>query len=367
MSEKKGPRQSLKRFVSRFRSESQLLRDGTLDPGESVGGASGPSNAATSTTASVINPTPSPDTPKTVVTPSDSQLLGDVSPTGAHTTAARSASPQSRFGLFLLTRALNEEELRQGGVDIVAIHGITGDYERTWTHPEGALWLKDFLPNDLSVPTRVFSFGYDAQVKFSVSKARLDDFARSLLQALNRVRRGKDLQSRALIFICHSMGGLVIKQALVVARLDSNLYPGVQSSTKGIVFLSTPHRGSSSTDWPITLGKALNAILKFTPSSVGSTRTDLLETLKTNSDELQRLATDFRNQAVGIKIVSCYEMNITPPLKALIVNKQTGTLDFPGEARVPMEGCNHNEVCRFSAQEDTNYQNVLTEILELVG
>jgi hypothetical protein len=140
-----------------------------------------------------------------------------------------------------LTTALSEEELRQGGVDIVAIHGITGDYERTWTHPEGALWLKDFFPNDLSVPTRVFSFGYDAQVKFSVSKARLDDFGRSLLQALNRVRRGKvcllnftlivgkdrsigwrillminqDLQSRALVFICHSMGGLVIKQVRI--------------------------------------------------------------------------------------------------------------------------------------------------------
>ncbi|KAH8587026.1 hypothetical protein B0O99DRAFT_527562, partial [Bisporella sp. PMI_857] len=77
------------------------------------------------------------------------------------------------------------------GVDIVAIHGITRDYERTWTHPEGALWLKDFLPNDLSVLTQVFSFGCNAQVKFSLSKARLDDFARSLLQALNIVRKGK--------------------------------------------------------------------------------------------------------------------------------------------------------------------------------
>lgn len=114
----------------------------------------------------------------------------------------------------------------------------------------------------------------------------------------------------------------------MIARLDSNLYPGVQGSTKGIVFLSTPHRGSGSTDAPITLGKALNATLMFTPSSVRSTRTDLLETLKSNSDELKRLATDFRNQAMGIKIVSCYKINITPPLKALVcvmpkVNRRT--------------------------------------------
>jgi hypothetical protein len=240
MSEKKSVRKSLKNFVGRLRSDPQLLRGGTLAPGESASGNSGPSNDAASTT-SIINPTLSLDTP------SDNQALREVSPTDPLTTAAQSSLPQSRLGLFPLTTALSEEELRQGGIDIVAIHGITGDFERTWTHPEGALWLKDFLPDDLSVPTRIFSFGYDAQVKFSVSKGKLDDFARSLLQALNRVRRRKvcllnitlvfekdrsiewrdllimnqDLQSRALVFICHSMGGLVIKQVRLCREFDA--------------------------------------------------------------------------------------------------------------------------------------------------
>jgi hypothetical protein len=188
MSEKKSLGQSLKRFVGRLGSDSQLLRDRTLDSGESAGRTSGPSNAATPTTA---NLTPLLHIPRTAGTLSDSQPPEEVPPTRAPTTSAQSTSPHSRFGLFPLTAAFSEEELRQDGVDIVAIHGIAGDYETTWTHPEGALWLKDFLPNDLPVPTRVFSFGYDAQVKFSMSKARLDDFARLLLQALNRVRRGK--------------------------------------------------------------------------------------------------------------------------------------------------------------------------------
>jgi hypothetical protein len=191
MSEKKGLRQRLKRFVSGSRSNSRPPRDGTLDPGESASATSGPSDAAMSTTTSVINPTPSLAAPRTVVTPSGSQSPGEVSSTGAPTTDAQSASPQSRFGLFQLTTALSEKGLSQRGPDIVAIHGITGDYTKTWTHPQGTLGLRDFLPKDLPVPTRVFAFGYDAQVKFSVSKAKLEDFARSLLQALNRVRRGK--------------------------------------------------------------------------------------------------------------------------------------------------------------------------------
>jgi len=187
MPENRGLRQRLERFVGRSRSP---LRDGTADPGKSAGTTSGPSDPATSTTTPVINPTSSLAAPRTVVTPS-SQSPGEVSLTGAPTAPAQLASSQSRFGLFQLTTVLSEEELSRKGPDIVAIHGITGGYERTWTHSQGALWLRDFLPKDLPVPTRVFSFGYDAQVKFSVSKAKLEDFARSLLQALNRVRRGK--------------------------------------------------------------------------------------------------------------------------------------------------------------------------------
>jgi hypothetical protein len=86
------------------------------------------------------------------------------------------------LGLFPFSADLDEGQLGQGGADIVAIHGITGDYETTWQwDPEhgGALWLRDFLPKDLP-GTRVFSFGYDAKVAFTSSKATLRDFARSL-------------------------------------------------------------------------------------------------------------------------------------------------------------------------------------------
>jgi hypothetical protein len=37
----------------------------------------------------------------------------------------------------------------------------------------------------------VFSFGYDAKVVFTSSKATLRDFARSLLNGINRFRIGK--------------------------------------------------------------------------------------------------------------------------------------------------------------------------------
>src|SRR5271154_6866626 len=43
-------------------------------------------------------------------------------------------------------------------LDIVAVHGITGDAYDTWTHKNGKLWLRDFVPEDFP-GARVFSFG----------------------------------------------------------------------------------------------------------------------------------------------------------------------------------------------------------------
>ncbi|KAI9817226.1 MAG: hypothetical protein M1827_001339 [Pycnora praestabilis] len=45
---------------------------------------------------------------------------------------------------------------------------------------------------------------------------------------------------RPIIFIGHSLGGLVIKQAMVIAHLDSD-FGLVRFTTTGMVFLGTPY------------------------------------------------------------------------------------------------------------------------------
>ena len=72
-------------------------------------------------------------------------------------------------------------------IDIVAIHGITGDAYKTWEHENGTLWLKDFLPQDFP-GSRVFSYGYDADVFFTLGTGDLETFARTMLQHLKQVR-----------------------------------------------------------------------------------------------------------------------------------------------------------------------------------
>ena len=114
-------------------------------------------------------------------------------------------------------------------VDIVAVHGLNGDAYSTWTHAQTEkLWLRDFLPSDLP-GARIYSFGYPAEVAFNTATGKLDDWARALLEGLKAVRAGKEVcrlydpstaiangkekcSTRAIVFLCHSMGGLVVKQ-----------------------------------------------------------------------------------------------------------------------------------------------------------
>jgi hypothetical protein len=120
------------------------------------------------------------------------------------------------YGLFLL----NENEPADSskglkGVDIVAIHGLNGDAYTTWQHENGTLWLRDMLPSDLP-GSRVFTYGYPSELFWSNSVATLQDYSRNLLGSLKAISEGNQ---RPIIFVCHSLGGIVCKQ---VRALDRN-------------------------------------------------------------------------------------------------------------------------------------------------
>jgi hypothetical protein len=103
---------------------------------------------------------------------------------------------------------------------------------------------------------------------------------------------------------------------MIIARLDAVDYSDLLECTKGILFLSTPHRGSSTTIWPLLLSNILNVALtmpKLPATYAGSFRNDLLNGLLKESQELQTISESFRNQIHNTKIVSFVEQNITPP------------------------------------------------------
>jgi hypothetical protein len=126
-----------------------------------------------------------------------------------------------RFGLFNLYEPPDGRYSFdcKCAVDIVALHGIDGTPFKTWTYsnvgPDGkttdAFWLQDFLP-DVFPDSRIYTFGYNAKIFMSKGTGNITTFATDLLENLLDIRTRREQQRRPIIFICHSMGGLVVKR-----------------------------------------------------------------------------------------------------------------------------------------------------------
>lgn len=111
--------------------------------------------------------------------------------------------------MFYFTEKLPTEEQT---IDLVAIHGLGGHYNDTWTDKNTEQnWLRDFLPDQVP-QLRIMSWGYNSGVLGSKSVGTVTTFAQGLLADLKTCRATKKLEKRPLIFVCHSLGGVVFKR-----------------------------------------------------------------------------------------------------------------------------------------------------------
>lgn len=142
--------------------------------------------------------------------------------------------------------------------DVIFLHGLDGDAVKTWQlNKENKfksllkILKKDNKPTEMFWPKwlssdvpgiGIWSVNYPSASSGWRGKAMsLPDRAANLLQLLS----GKSIGSRPIIFITHSLGGLVVKKMLYVADSQDNVsWKPISDSTKGIMFIATPHSGS---------------------------------------------------------------------------------------------------------------------------
>lgn len=124
-------------------------------------------------------------------------------------------------------------------LDILAVSGLGSHAFGSFVHKShGHMWLRDSLPQDM--PTaRVMIYGYESRLRDSTSFANLSDLASSLQIAICRVLRS---QRKHLILIGHSLGGLLIKEALIrIAESDSD--SDLIGLVFGTLFFGVPNDG----------------------------------------------------------------------------------------------------------------------------
>ena len=194
-----------------------------------------------------------------------------------------------------------------GAYSVVAIHGLHGHPFKTWENRDGHLWLRDSLPT--RVPkVRVMTFGYDSVVLFGRSRSTITDFAADLIVRLDLNRQHIGERQRPLIFICHSLGGVVFKELLVSLSLQRTRCQQLLQSIFGVVFMGTPHRGSRAA----TMGNILSRIVNA--ATLGTAiRSDPIRTLSVSSVELETISRHATQLLETISIVSFYEQKPIGP------------------------------------------------------
>lgn len=188
---------------------------------------------------------------------------------------------------------------------IIAVHGLNprskNDRDHawdTWRKPsgfQGRLWLRDDLPEHVP-ETRIFLYEYNSTAVYGKDRDTFIGKANELLEAI-RIERD-DMESRPILLLGHSMGGLLIKQALINAH-NNPKYTPIKDATTGLAFFATPHNGGDR--MLVSLGGMVAKIATALGFQKGD---DVLETLKSGSIFSEIMQQHWRHQLLKYDFIS---------------------------------------------------------------
>ncbi|KAF4546383.1 Nb-arc and tpr domain protein [Lasiodiplodia theobromae] len=193
------------------------------------------------------------------------------------------------------------------------------------------------------------TFGYNANLFSDCATGRLTTFANNLISGLEMKRRKPWEKARPCLYICHSMGGIVLKQALITATLRNNS-DVLMRSNAGIVFLATPHRGSASAQLADMGSKIAKAF------KLGSASTLSASQIKGFSDSVMDIHESFIHLPTAFNIWSFFELKGKPGL-GVIVPDYSAKMEVQWEKHTIGLDLHHVEMCRFE-REDNNFEMV---------
>ncbi|EPE26177.1 alpha/beta-Hydrolase [Glarea lozoyensis ATCC 20868] len=258
----------------------------------------------------------------------------------------------AEFGLKIVK---SQPKSKQDAIDIVAIHGLGGNWKRTWTEPGSKInWLEELLGDDIP-GARILSYGYNSKEYFSKSNADIRDFALDFLVDYKSHRTSEAEKSRPTIFLCHSLGGIVFKQILIRANEEPE-YSSILDHVYGVVFFGTPHRGATLAAWKSMSANIVRAASFNTSTNVIS------KDLKLRSDFLVNVAESWIHRGAKLEIVSCYEMQVVHGF--IVVEKDSALLNWANEDKVPMNA-NHRTICTFRSRSEPEYRKVIFRLKEM--
>nr|XP_036587170.1 ankyrin repeat-containing protein [Colletotrichum truncatum]KAF6797901.1 ankyrin repeat-containing protein [Colletotrichum truncatum] len=218
-------------------------------------------------------------------------------------------------------------------------------------------------------------YGYDTLLPGSLSKESIEDLGSTLLERITSFRGEDGTSSRPIIFIGHSLGGLLVKEALVRAgRRRSDAKSDFLKACFGLLFFGVPNLGLRN--------EQLRTLVRGQPNE--ALIHDLLVDKESEpSTFLKRLADQFSESCQGrYRVVSFFERQLsrtieldgegkprkTGPPSLLVTEKSAtshGLVAVADEDNISFNK-DHSGLVKFDSRSQSEYTIVRARIKSLV-
>ncbi|XP_017394019.1 protein SERAC1 isoform X3 [Cebus imitator] len=255
--------------------------------------------------------------------------------------------------------------------DVLFIHGLMGAAFKTWRQQDSeqaviekpiededrytTCWPKTWLAKDCPA-LRIISVEYDTSL--SDWRARCPMERRSIAFRSNellRKLRAAGVGDRPVVWISHSMGGLLVKKMLLEASKKPEMST-VINNTRGIIFYSVPHHGSHLAEYSVNVRYLLFPSLEVKELSKDS------PALKKLQDDFLELAKDKNFQVLNF--VETLPTYIGSMIKLHVVPVESADLGI-GDL-IPVD-VNHLNICKPEKKDAFLYQRTLQFIRETLA
>uniref|UniRef100_A0A3Q2NMQ4 Protein SERAC1 n=1 Tax=Fundulus heteroclitus TaxID=8078 RepID=A0A3Q2NMQ4_FUNHE len=257
--------------------------------------------------------------------------------------------------------------------DVLFVHGILGAAFKTWRQKDRntleeereaesqddytECWPKSWLAADCP-NLRVLSVEYDSHLSDWMAKCPAENQRKSMAyrsrELLNKLKLA-GVGERPVVWVAHSMGGLLVKKMLLDAADDPDLQ-GLLKNTKGIMFYSVPHHGTFMAEYSVNVRYLLFPSIE-------------VRELCKDSPALRCLNEGFLNIAKEneIKVLSFAETrptNIGPMIKILVVPTQSADLGLGELIEVDVD---HLNICKPEKKDSFLYRRSLQFIQDALA
>jgi len=227
------------------------------------------------------------------------------------------------------------------------------------------LWLRDFLPKEIPV-ARILTFGYESSASSFYSDGcaeTIQKHAHTLVASLQADRLLMGCEHRPILFICHGLGGVLVKKALAYsasrtsAQLE-HLY-GIFVSTYGILFFGTPQNRIDIANWLV-----LESIQKSETHRAIRADNKLDTSTKKDSETLEIITDQFAPLMKQFHIFFFWEEVRTSfgNWSGFIVEESSAAPILDNTERSGIDAT-HSRMVKFSRTNSSSYRTVIAALI----